>query len=130
MAPGKDVDTVWQGELVQRAVVKSKELASEGEFDAAREVVRELPDEQDEIRELRAQLLEQIKEAENASLMNSMVEEAIETSQRLAGEGKFKEAAEVIRQLPDDQENLRELKKTLLGQIADVKKQKEKSEYR
>jgi uncharacterized protein (UPF0335 family) len=44
----------------------------------------------------------------------------VEESKKLVGKGKFREAKDIIRQLPDQPSELKELKKNFLGQIEQV----------
>ena len=102
---------------IEAAIEKSKELVGEEKFGAARRVVRRLPDEPDQLRDLKASLLEQIGQAEKQSKLHEEVDRAVKRSQELASKGKFAEARRVVRSLPDSPEDLRKLKRNLLGQI-------------
>ena len=59
----------------------------------------------------------------DAAEKNLHVSQTIEESRRLVGEGKFKEARNLIRRLPDTPEDTAKLKTDLLGQIDQAQEQ-------
>lgn len=104
-------------ERIEKAIEESKALVAKDKFREATDVIRRLPDDPDDLRELKANLLQQISQAENHSKLNKSIEQAIEESKTLVGKGKFREAKDVVRRLPDEPKELIELKRNLLGQI-------------
>jgi vacuolar-type H+-ATPase subunit H len=91
-----------------------------GKFREAKDVVRRLPDEPQDLKDLKRNLLGQIDEAEQHGQVQKRIEAAVEESKKLVGKGKFREAKDIIRQLPDQPSELKELKKNFLGQIEQV----------
>jgi tetratricopeptide (TPR) repeat protein len=104
-------------EQVERAIRESQELAKQKKWAEAKKVVKRIPDDSDELKELKKNLLSQIDEAAEHSRLQERIEKAIEESKALVGKGRFREARDVIRRLPDEPPELKNLKKNLLSQI-------------
>ncbi|MGD2088737.1 MAG: hypothetical protein PVH61_21340 [Candidatus Aminicenantes bacterium] len=87
-------------------------------FEEARKVARALPK---EVKDLKDHLLDQIDEAEERyNSEQRIINDAIEKVKGLLGEGKFKGARRVIRQLPRE---AKELKEHLLDQVDEAEEQ-------
>jgi len=102
---------------IDQTIRRSQDRVGEEDFDGARDEVNQLPDQPREVRELKEQLLAQIEQAERASLLNQRVEDAVNESRQLVEDEDFSGARRVMRRLPDSPDELRDLKKNLLGQI-------------
>jgi hypothetical protein len=112
-------------EQVDRAVKRSKELVKQNNFDEAVRTIRELPNEPEDLQKLKASLLEQVAEARKSAELHKRIEHAIEQSKKLVGEGKFREAKDVVHRLPSEPADLEDLKRNLLGQIDEAEQQKQ-----
>jgi hypothetical protein len=108
--------------LLPEAVEKSKDLVAKHRFQEALRVIKELPDEPDELKEVKANLSGQIKEAESQYLLQHAIEDAIKTAKAAAEKGEFAAAVKVIKDLPDSPEEVGKLKKELLSQIREAEK--------
>ena len=102
---------------LEGVVERVKEAVEQGDFAGARAAVDQLPSGHREVRAFRRSVLKQIAEAEYGARINVRIEEAIERSKDLVGEGRIDEARAVIQALPDDPPALHELKGNLLGQL-------------
>ncbi|MGC9356357.1 MAG: trigger factor [Anaerolineae bacterium] len=118
------VDNVYMRQvLVKDAVERSKALVGEQKFEEALQVIADLPDEPDQLKELKENLTEQIQEARSGYEIQQKIEAAIERSKKYAEKGDFARARKAIKDLPDTPEEVRDLKGKLLGQIAEAEKQ-------
>ncbi len=112
--------------LIETAIEESRELAGRGDYRGARRVIERLPDEPGDLAEVKAQLLEQVAGAAEMEQLNAQVERALSKSKAYAESGNFAAAKREIQKLPDDREDLRELKQSFLGQIRDAERNKVK----
>jgi hypothetical protein len=114
--------------LIEQAIHKSQDLVKDGKFAEAKKVVQKLPESDSQLKKLKTTLLQQINEAERHDRVRKQVDEAIKQSQKLVGERKFDKAKKVIRDLPNDPEELKELKTRILSQIDEAVKQSEEAD--
>lgn len=116
----KNISIILFGEksiVVTQAVIEIKELLGSGDFRDAKAIVHSLPDQPDEIRELKKNLTEQIDGAQNHFTLNQQIEQAIEKIKDLLDSGDFRGAMAVIHSLPNQPDEIRELKQNLSSQI-------------
>lgn len=109
--------------LIDETIEKVQNLVKVTKFEEARQVIRTLPDQPDEVADLKRDLLRQIGEVEEQSKLQKRIEEAIEKTKSLVSQGKFNEARRVIQALPDNPQDMFELKRNFLKQINDVEAQ-------
>ena len=119
IAEAEDVSNL--NRRIEDAVEQSKRYVNQGDFLRAKRIVQELPNESEQVRQLKQKLLSQIEEAEEQSNIKERIEEAIEKCKEYVKQGKFREARRVVQQLPDTPEELKELKRNLLSQIDEAK---------
>jgi len=96
---------------------KVQELVTKGNLDGARKVIRELPDEAEELKE---NLLNQIDELEvQCKHQQNIINNAIAKIKKHLENKRFKEARRVIEELPAE---AIELKQNLSGQLDEIEK--------
>ena len=116
----KSVSQPTQSQQFQEIIERSKELANQGDFWRAKNLLLWLPDDPVEILELKRDFLKQLEEAEAHSALRERVENVARDAQRLAEQGSFLQATSIIHELPDHPPELVRLKGTLLEQFADA----------
>lgn len=102
---------------IEQTVKEVQRLAGARRFDEARDAVLGLPDEPQELAQLKQNLTQQLDGAEEAARLHDRVERAVKRARRLVEEGDFREARHVISGLPDQPSDLRDLKRNLERQI-------------
>lgn len=107
-------------ETVDDAITKSKKHVEQGEFSKAVAVVKNLPNAPAEIRELKDNLLSQIRDAEQSSKLNKKIDDTLERTRSLVSAGNFTAARRLVRELPDKPADISKLKADLLRQINDA----------
>jgi hypothetical protein len=90
-------------------------------------VVYGLPDHPAEVKDLKQKFLRQIEEAEKASRLHSQIDSAIERAKGLVSNGNYAEAKSVVNSLPDQSDDLRQLKRNWLSQIQEVEQSARKA---
>lgn len=124
-----EIDTTYVQQIKVRAVLqKIQERVQKGEFDQARHEIDSLPDKPEEIKELKASLLGQLKEVEADFRLQKRIDSAIREAQRYAQGGDFKQARQAIQALPDAPQQLRDLKRNFLGQIDQAERESENAQ--
>ena len=119
-----EIDSTYLQQTQVRAVMqKTQELVQKGEFDQARSGIKSLPDTPEEIKELKANLLNQLVEAEGHYRLQKRIESAIAKSRTLVEKGDFSRARQTIRGLPDTPADMKKLKSGLIGQVETVERQ-------
>jgi hypothetical protein len=104
-------------EQIESAVELSKMCVEDGDFDGARGIIEELPDEPAEVSDLKDRLLSQIDEVEEHHQLQARIDEAIGKSKAYVEQGNFHQARRAVTALPDRPAELKELKENLLSQI-------------
>ncbi len=107
--------------LIDNVIKEAKSLVEKGMFNRARQEVRRLPDQPDDVRQLKNNLFKQIDDAEDSSLINRQIDEIIEKSKKFVEKGQLDEARKQINRLPN-RPDVQELKNNLFKQIDDVGK--------
>ena len=89
----------------------------------ARQTINGLPDQPDDIRKLKANLLSQVDEVEERDKIQMKIEDVIAQVKMHLSRKDYRKARQTINGLPDQPEDIRKLKRNLLSQIDDVEEQ-------
>ena len=108
---------------IDAAVEETRQLAAQGQFAQARQLISNLPDHPEEVLTLKRNLLGQLGEAEERRGLRQRIDAAAEEVRKLVARGEFKKAHWVIDDLPDNPEEVHTLKLNLHKQIYEVERQ-------
>ena len=109
-------------EQVERAIESSKRYVEQHDFEKARRVIASLPGTPREVAELKTNFLEQINQAAEQYGLRTRIDAAIAQSKKLVEKGRFSEAKQEFRRLPDAPAELKELKASLIRQIEEAER--------
>lgn len=111
------VDQVLLNVIIEQTIAETKKLVGNHRFSEARTLIRNLPDQPDEVKQLKKNLLDQIKDAEDSYNINQKIESTIAATKKAVEGGNFYEARRLVRALPDSPKEVADLKVNLLNQI-------------
>ena len=119
----KILDQIQLNKLIEQTIADSKKLVEAHKFTEARALIRQLPDQPDEVKELKKNLLDQIKEAEDGYNLNKKIESTIKAAKKAVNNGRFDEARSLVNALPSSHAELIKLKNNLISQIEEARRQ-------
>jgi len=106
-------------DMIDEAIEASKAHMQKGNFTKARDEIKALPDESEELKGFKSHFLEQIDEVEESYVDHDLINTTIESTKADVQEGRFNDARQKIRDLPDKPEQILELKQNFLKQIGE-----------
>jgi len=106
--------------LLERVVARVQEAVAGEDFEGARAAVDALPSDHKETKAFRLSILKQIDEAEDNARIKARLEPTIEKAGALVEQGRVGEARAEIQGLPDEPQQLLELKEMWLAQLDGV----------
>ena len=111
-------------DLINRKMENVKKYFQSGDLIKAREEINSLPNEPEDIKELKTNYLRQVDEALKQKAINDLINKKMENVKKYFQSGDFKKAREEINSLPNEPKDIKELKTNYLRQVDEALKQK------